>query len=199
MTSWMLSAPGLEPEEARQRSPVLKSLILPGWGELDMNFPARSRGFFTSEFVLWTLTIGSYAVHAKGVDYYQSLASEHAGVDPAFKDYQYWVDIGNYASLDEFNDEHLRWRETDRIYPRDGSWNWTWDTESNRKKYDRSRVTADRWLLTGKFLVGGLVLNHLVSAIDVFYLRNKYSTRLSFSAQPPTPTQPWNYQVSVWF
>jgi len=153
----------------------------------------------TSEFALWTLTLSSYFIHDRGIRYYRALAQEHAGVDPVEKNYQYWVDIGNYNTLDEFNDEHLRWREGERIYPRDGTWDWTWDSASNRHRYERSRITADRWLLAGKFLAGGLVLNHIFSAIDVVYLKNKSGAKLTFSTQPGSERMIGNYTVSLWF
>ncbi|MFQ6613809.1 MAG: hypothetical protein ACE5D1_03110 [Fidelibacterota bacterium] len=195
----LFSAPGNLSENESGKIPVLKSLILPGWGEMEMNSRTRSTAFFTSEFALWTFTLGSYFIHARGVDYYRALAGEHAGVNPVEKNYQYWVDIGNYATLDDFNDEHLRWRESDRIYPRDGTWDWTWDTASNRHKYERSRIAADRWLLTGKFMAGGLVLNHIISAIDVIYLKNKSGTHLTFSARPGSGRRSADYTLSFWF
>ena len=32
------------------------------------------------------------------------------------------------------------------------------------------RIKADTWKLRGSFLIGGMVLNHIVSAIDSLYL-----------------------------
>ena len=151
-------------------SPVLKSLILPGWGEYSLGHKKRARIMALSESVIFFSILGSYSNANKFEQNYKSYAAEHANVITTGKNRQYWIDIGNYSSIDQFNEEHLRWRDFTAIYEKDNNWNWLWDNDENRKYFEKMRIKGDTWKLRGSFLIGAMVLNHIVSAIDALYL-----------------------------
>ena len=151
-------------------SPVVKSLGLPGWGEYSLDNQIRGRIFVLSETVLLLAILGSYSVAQRQETEYKAYAAEHAGIDPIGKDRQFWVDIGNYSSLFSFNEEHLRWRDFNALYEDNDTWAWTWDSSNNRERFENMRIASDSWRLRGSFLIGGVVLNHIVSAIDALYL-----------------------------
>jgi hypothetical protein len=151
-------------------SPVVKSLVLPGWGEYSLDNQIRGRIFVLSETVLLLAILGSYSVAQRQETEYKAYAAEHAGIDPIGKDRQFWVDIGNYSSLFSFNEEHLRWRDFNALYEDNDTWAWAWDSSNNRERFENTRIASDSWRLRGSFLIGGVVLNHIVSAIDALYL-----------------------------
>ena len=151
-------------------SPVVKSLVLPGWGEYSLDNQIRGRIFVLSETVLLLAILGSYSVAQRQETEYKAYAAEHAGIDPIGKDRQFWVDIGNYSSLFTFNEEHLRWRDFNALYEDNDTWAWAWDSSNNRERFENTRISSDTWRLRGSFLIGGVVLNHIVSAIDALYL-----------------------------
>jgi len=151
-------------------SPVVKSLVFPGWGEYSLDNQIRGRIFVLSETVLLLAILGSYSVAQRQETEYKAYAAEHAGIDPIGKDRQFWVDIGNYSSLFLFNEEHLRWREFKSLYEDNDTWAWAWDSGNNRERFENMRIASDSWSLRGSFLIGGVVLNHIVSAIDALYL-----------------------------
>ena len=151
-------------------SPVVKSLVLPGWGEYSLDNQIRGRIFVLSETVLLLAILGSYSVAQRQETEYKAYAAEHAGIDPIGKDRQFWVDIGNYSSLFTFNEEHLRWRDFNALYEDNDTWAWAWDSSNNRERFENTRISSDNWRLRGSFLIGGVVLNHIVSAIDALYL-----------------------------
>jgi len=151
-------------------SPVVKSLVLPGWGEYSLDNQIRGRIFVLSETVLLLAILGSYSVAQRQEAEYKAYAAEHAGIDPIGKDRQFWVDIGNYSSLFSFNEEHLRWRDFNALYEDNDTWAWVWDSSNNRERFENTRIASDSWRLRGSFLIGGVVLNHIVSAIDALYL-----------------------------
>ena len=151
-------------------SPVVKSLVLPGWGEYSLDNQIRGRIFVLSETVLLLAILGSYSVAERQETEYKAYAAEHAGIDPIGKDRQFWVDIGNYSSLFTFNEEHLRWRDFNALYEDNDTWAWPWDYSNNRERFENTRIASDSWRLRGSFLIGGVVLNHIVSAIDALYL-----------------------------
>ena len=151
-------------------SPVVKSLVLPGWGEYSLDNQIRGRIFVLSETVLLLAILGSYSVAQRQEKEYKAYAAEHAGIDLIGKDRQFWVDIGNYSSLLAFNEEHLRWRDFNALYEDNDTWAWMWNSGNNRVRFENMRIASDSWKKRGSFLIGGVVLNHIVSAIDALYL-----------------------------
>ena len=163
----------LDPTGEQQKpffSPVVKSLVLPGWGEYSLDNQIRGRIFVLSETVLLLAILGSYSVSQRQETEFRAYAAEHAGISPDGKDRQFWVDIGNYSSLLAFNEEHLRWRDFNALYEDNDTWTWAWDSGNNRERFENMRIASDSWRLRGSFLIGGVVLNHIVSAIDALYL-----------------------------
>ena len=151
-------------------SPVVKSFLLPGWGEYALEKPDRGRIFILTETALWTSFAGALIISNNYTDLFQAFAADHAGVETSGKGRQFWVDVGNYESMIKHNEEHLRFREFEALYPHDDEWNWAWSSVSKRKQYRDYRVSSDTWALGAKFIAGSIVINHIVSAIDVSYL-----------------------------
>ena len=151
-------------------SPVVKSLVLPGWGEYSLGNQIRGRIFVLSETTLFLAILGSYFISKRQETEFRAYAAEHAGISPIGKDRQFWVDIGNYSSLLAFNEEHLRWRDFNALYEDNDTWTWSWDSNDNRERFENMRIASDSWMLRSSFFIGGVVLNHIVSAIDALYL-----------------------------
>ncbi|MEE8341221.1 MAG: hypothetical protein V3R52_03910 [Candidatus Neomarinimicrobiota bacterium] len=172
--------------------PIVKSAILPGWGEYELNNKSRGNFFLTTEIIGIALTTFSFIKSKNISTTYQAIAAEHADVIVGGKNHQFWVDIGNYNSQLDYNDEHLRWREFDSLYPNEANWYWNWDTEKKRKEFEELRVESDRIKLLGKFFIGGIVLNHIISTIDVYYLKN---ISLKEKLEVSTHINPDNYAV----
>tara|TARA_B110000014_G_scaffold63647_1_gene43247 strand:+ start:210 stop:845 length:636 start_codon:yes stop_codon:yes gene_type:complete len=163
--------------------PVIKSLIIPGWGQKSLGKPKRARLFnYIESGILLTLITSSTFSNIEKKNYI-AFASKHAAISSSGKDHKYWVDIGNYNSIGNYNDEHLRNREMDDLYPDDKKWSWDWDLESNRTIFENKRIRADQLELFATFSIGALVLNHVVSSIDALYLK-KVSTNKSLSIKP---------------
>ena len=151
-----------------QISPVIKSFIVPGWGEKVLQNTSRARLFSNIELSLWTACIGTYAFSFNQMLNYKSFAVEHAGVSSVGRNKKYWVDIGNYIDMDSHNSEHLRWRYFDELY--DESSEWYWDNRKNMKKFENMRIRSDYYAKAGEYIIGTIVLNHIISAIDALYL-----------------------------
>jgi|TARA_B100002003_G_scaffold83295_1_gene77763 hypothetical protein len=152
-------------------SPVVKSFLLPGWGEYSLDKPERGRIFSLSETALWTFFAGALIVSHNYSDLFQAYAADYAGVNTKSKERQFWLDVGNYESMIAHNEEHLRFREFDALYPSESEWSWEWSSDSKREKYRDYRVASDTWALGAKFIAGSIVINHIVSAIDALYLQ----------------------------
>ena len=155
-----------------QISPVIKSFIVPGWGEKVLQNTSRARLFSNIELSLWTACIGTYAFSFNQMLNYKSFAVEHAGVSSVGRNKKYWVDIGNYIDLDQHNSEHLRWRYLDEIYNETDRWDW--DNKNNMKNFESMRIRSDMLAKTGEYIIGAIIMNHILSAIDTLYfIRSK--------------------------
>ena len=165
---------------------VWRSLMIPGWGEYSLNEQKRGNFFVFTESLLWIGMGGSFLGSNLEKNTYEAIAMEHGGISSGDKPRQFWIDIGNYDSREDFIAEHLRWRDFDAIETyEDPEWDWNWVSKSDKKYFESKRVRSDRLLLMGKFFIGGIVLNHIISGIDALYLSRKNSENgIQFSIFP---------------
>ncbi len=162
-------------------SPIVKSFILPGWGQIQHEKNNRARFFNLTE----TIILSGYVFSLKSSKYekskYISFAAKHADVVTQDKGREFWVDIGNYENIYDYNEEQLRLR-SENIYSNIEEYYWFWDDDKNRKNFEKMRIKSDFYKKSSQFFIGSLVLNHLVSAIDALYLsRLKNPLMLYFS------------------
>jgi len=183
----------------RKLHPMVKSALLPGWGESSMLYSKKARIFRLTEISLITACLGSYTFSGHKKNYAQTFAAEHAGIDASGKDRRFWVDIGNYDTRDDHNAEHLRFREIDELYEDNNSTHWDWNSKKNRDHYESIRIQSDRLALTGKFLLGGVVLNHIVSSIDALYLYRLNKVESIKVLPRISPTGETQFQLQVDF
>ena len=90
---------------------------------------------------------------------------------------EFWVDIGNYNSINDYNNEHLRNREFGDLYPQNNKWSWNWNSEKNRTYFESKRIQSDKLKLFSSFTLGALFVNHFVSSIDALYLKRLMSQK----------------------
>ena len=172
-----------QPVNKNSFDPVIKSFLVPGWGQNELGYKSRSKKYIYVEvgILLSLYTSSKYSNEIKRN--YIAYAAKHAGIVTNGKDREYWVDIGNFNTLNDYNSEHLRNREVGELYPQTQKWNWNWDTSKNRKYFESRRIQSDKMKLFSTFAIGGLFLNHFVSSIDALYLK-RLSTSKSFSIKP---------------
>ena len=149
---------------------ILYSLILPGAGEWGMGRKNRAKFFFGTEFLLWVgyFSVKSYTNVLQ--NNYQSYAAHHAGVITTNKSEQYWIDIGSSLNIYDFNQQKLIERDRSALYPETDLYYWQWDSETSVRKYNEIRLKEHDWEQRATLVVGGLVLNRIISAIDVIWL-----------------------------
>jgi len=152
---------------------IFYSLILPGAGQWSMGYRGRAKVFMGAEFLLWVGYFGTHSYADIIQNNYQSYASVHAGSNSFNKDDQYWIDIGSSDNLYEFNEQRLRDRNKDALYPENAAYYWQWDNKDSRKYYNNLRVQEHDWERRATFILGAFVLNRVVSAIDVIRIIRK--------------------------
>ncbi len=158
---------------------VMYSLLLPGMGEVYAGRTDRAIPAFIAEGVLWMGFAGFTAYSGWIEDDARSFAVTHAGVRTGGKSDQYFVDIGNFDNLDAYNSMKLLDRSLEELYPKDPAqgYSWNWDSRSNRTKYNDLRVLSDEMRNASRFVVAGLIINRIWSAIQASFLVRDYNAK----------------------
>ena len=148
--------------------PSIKSAVIPGLGESSLSKTSQSRFFNLMELTLWSTFLGFHNFSNHKRLQYMSYAAKYAGVSIKNKNHKYWVDIGNYLSLSDHNEEHLRWRQINDIYNKE--FDWSWRSRNHMEKFEKMRISSDKLAKYGQYTLGVITLNHIISCINSLYL-----------------------------
>ena len=163
---------------------VVFSIILPGAGELYTNRFDVGKYSFASEVGLWLLYSGmelhGYQIRNDG----RSFARLHAGFNDESKTVDYYVAVSNFMNTYDYNDKKLRDRDSKSLYDPNSIMGWSWDNDTNRKKFRDMRVGADDVLNNTKFVAVAMIVNRIFSAINAARLTSNYNAELNLSVAP---------------
>jgi len=154
------------------------SLLLPGTGEAYIGEEFQSKLFLGIELVGWGLVFANIINVNLREDDYKNYAVQHAKVIRNGKDNQYWINIGKFDNIFEYNDERRRERDIDALYPENRFFYWQWDITANRYDYDAYRIETREIENKRLYYFAAIALNHLVSAINSLRLANSHNRRL---------------------
>lgn len=155
----------------------LRSLILPGAGEHYLGHHTLAKSFFFTEISLWVGLV-SFRTYGKWLrDDAIAFAATHSGATTDGKPSQFFVDIGNYINVDEYNDAKERMRQFDKVYT-DESDLWAWDADINRHDFEQMRIASDRAYNRSVFVLGGIFANHIISAFDAVWRTRSYNRKI---------------------
>ena len=76
---------------------------------------------------------------------------------------------------------------------------WSWDSEENRKDYDQMRIISGVAKKYSKFAVGGMIANRIISVIDVLYLKNLSTRYQVYSSVSKLDSQNIEYSFKIIF
>ena len=145
---------------------AIYSLLFPGMGELYADGFGSGKYFLIAEGALW-LTYAAFDVYGSSLqDDARAFAVSHAGVDPSGKDDQYYVDIGNFVEINQYNEKQLRDREPERLYDPNAGFAWRWESDAARAAYREQRISGENMFNNRRFVVGAIIINHIASAIN---------------------------------
>ena len=158
--------PGAEPPSRRSVGmAALYSLHLPGMGELYAGGFSSGKYFLAAEGALW-LTYAGFDVYGSALRKdARSFAAVHSGADISRKSDQFFVDLGNFSTVADYNDKKMRDRRADLVYTTQ-SYQWAWDSDQNRAAYRDQRLRGENVLNNRKFIVTAVLVNHIASAIN---------------------------------
>ncbi len=158
----------------------VKSFALPGWGEYDLGNRNEAIFFLSTEIALIAASVSLYFYSDAKEDDFKDFAERHAGINSANgKDEMYWINIGNYDNIDEYNEQKIRNRDYANRYLNESDY-WHWDSTSNKKRFDDIRIMSSTAETMSLYAVGLIAANHLLSAINAsFEASKKFDTKVS--------------------
>ena len=128
----------------------MRSLILPGWGELKMQEKKRAKIFMATDLAVISTYFLGKSFNRWYIDRYTAYGALHADADMNGKNYAFIVNMSNYDSMDDYNHDmmiHHNANYLDDIYE-DPSYNWQWDSTNNRINFNNMRESS---LIAEKF------------------------------------------------
>lgn len=158
-------------ESASQKKKVvglaaIYSLLVPGMGELYADGFGSGKYFLAAEGVLW-LTYAAFEMHGNALrDDARTYAISRAGINPHGKNDQFFVDIGNFLTVHDYNEKQLRDRELRKVYDPNAGFAWRWESDAARAQYRAQRIDAETMFNNKKFVVAAVIINHVASAIN---------------------------------
>jgi hypothetical protein len=166
---------------------IVYSLLLPGMGELYADAYNTGKYFTIADGVLWGTLIGMNAYSNIQEDNYKSYAATRAGVIHENKDEDYYANIGDYTSVYSYNDQKALERNFDEMYDEEANF-WKWNSTDERRTYRDMWNSSETASNNIRFVVGGLILNRIVSAINAARLVSSYNSRIEEEVS-------WNFSV----
>ncbi|MEE9466362.1 MAG: hypothetical protein V3W14_12415 [Candidatus Neomarinimicrobiota bacterium] len=153
-----------------RRGAVLRSLVLPGWGQGNLGADRQARRFLIAEAGLWLSFLTAYKGAQVYQEDYRAYATLHAGASSRIRPDIYYFRLGAYDNIYEYNQVQLRRRNVGALYLIGGDGDWDWDSSASREQYRDLRNTSLRLSKVASFAVSGMVLNRVLAAINVLFL-----------------------------
>jgi hypothetical protein len=135
-------------------------------GELYAGDFSSGKYFLVSEGLLW-LTYAAFEIYGNSVRTdARTFATANAGVNPAGKNDQFYVDVGNFMNVADYNDKKLRDRSPSLVYDPAAGYAWAWGSDAQRLTFRDLRVHSENMFNNKKFVGAALLINHVASAIN---------------------------------
>ena len=163
---------------------LLLSLILPGSGHYYLNRMDVGKYFLGADAACWlgfaTLNIYGNSVNDDAI----SFSTQHAQVNTTNKDDNYYVNVGNYNNVYEYNNAQLTFGAYYNLYDVD-QYYWNWDNVNNRNIYDSQRKSSER-ILNNRIIFGSLLIaNRIVAGISAYLIaKNDPKKTVSLNIEP---------------
>ncbi len=174
------------------------SAILPGTGELALGKTTRGAIMLSTDILIWSSFFALEKEKDNLTDTYKQYAVVYAGAKSGMPE-SYYQNLQNYISSDDFNRyEELFARNYYLIY----SYNpegyeeyilantysdeesWSWQNQTYQDHYKKLRRRTQKAKIYQNLSIGALVLNRVVSVIDVSLINKKTNRPLSIYFTP---------------
>ena len=164
-----------------------RSLLIPTWGQraVAKTYPelkGSGRWQLWAEVALAGATWGFYEFARMKEHEYMSQAELYAGVSRHSRNSDFWVNIGKYDSVEEYNEAMLQ-NNTPARRILDPAEAWSWTSRDERVRYRDTRAYSEDAYSAALATVGVLVVNHIFSC----------GSRAASSGAPPIRSRKRNF------
>jgi hypothetical protein len=161
---------------------MIRSAILPGWGQMHLGHGTRGLVFMGLDLVTWAGVGLSYLEGTFSRDDYTWLAMAQAGISVDGRSSEFLDDISDFNSSAEYNDYIHRLaryyypddpdaqREYYETHARFGDDSWEWSSESARQDFYEDLRDSRQWFRRSLYIAAFALVNRAVSVIDASLL-----------------------------
>lgn len=154
--------------------------IIPGSGNYILNEKEIAKIFFFSESIFLLSYFISNKTIENTISSYKSFAKIYADANPCIKDEDYWINVENFYSYDDYI-EYLR-RKARAIYPDDKSLQdeyvekhklknkWSWEDKDKWIKFMNLRERERKVEQIKRVIFLGIVINHVTSFLQTYFI-----------------------------
>lgn len=196
LVSILIVLPGISEADVNARKgAMLRSIVLPGWGQMHLGHSTRGIVFMSLDALTWAGVGLSYLEGTFNRDDYRWLAVSEAGISVSGRSSDFLDDMSDFDSSSEFND-YIR-RLARYYYPDDpdaqreyydsyavyGDDSWDWSSDAARNSFADKLLDSRQWFRRSMYIAAFAVVNRVVSVIDASLLDERQPgiyTSLSF-------------------
>lgn len=157
-------------DKSDPKGAFIRSLIMPGWGHYyaDQDQWTRGQIHLGMEAALIASYFG-FSLRADNLEnQYETLASLKAGVDISGRSRSFQIALGDFDTLQEYNDFQLRSRNWNRLFEQQPENEWNWQNKKDRNNYNNLRSGVDQVRNQLPAILGLMVVNRVVSALSAY-------------------------------
>lgn len=173
--------PSVLPETPQKKSvglAILYSMILPGMGELYAEGYDSGKYFTMADAALWGVFTGYTLYGDWKRDNYITYAKSNAGINLEGMESDFIANVSIYMNVDDYNRVMELNRDFSNVYNKN-LYNWNWTDNDKRKEFRDMWSSSESAYNKVRFVVGAIVLNRVVSAINAVRLVSAYNKNLS--------------------
>jgi hypothetical protein len=165
-----------------------KSLLLPGWGHYSVDSDNWTRGkvHLGTEIALIASFLGFRARSIRIETQYETLANLKAGVDIAGRGRSFQLAVGDFGSLQEYNDFQLRSRRWNRLFEETPENEWFWGSDKDRRRYRELRGERDNLRNQLPAILSLMVANRIIAGLSAYNRAQKLKSSPELSLIPVT-------------
>ena len=176
-------------------SSSIKSLIFPGWGEMnEFNILSnteqienikyikdRSNNIMFLESAIWIGLFTSNQLNDSYQNDYRVYGANNASVDWSNKTDLYAANVGNFNNFTEYNSYKLLTGQYSDLYNENEGYEWDWQNDNDKRlKYDKIRNKSEKADKIKKYMFASLFINRIISTFDVLSIKRNHGRIMSF-------------------
>jgi len=149
------------------------SLALPGMGHYYIDRPKSAYVYLSVDLASFFGALVFYGVAETQEKNARSFASSAAMIRRAPSGDAYWRHVGAHMDAEAYNESvELSRGSADNLYKDPENW-WRWADKEQQDEYNKLRQKARDFRVASSFFVGALVVNRILSTIDIRVFRKK--------------------------